>query len=267
MEISGQIFGHIMSFLSNRWLWVVLGEKFPQEYPVNPGLRQGSSILHFTYYTLMTFLMMLSTILLFMLMILLSTISVVRHLIWGNSHNWLLKLNLIFETLLSWFLLTSLLTLVLLLWKRMGMFLRDYHLLRCWGCLLNLNWIGALTLSLLLKMLPRKLLLYIYKFPIRPCMEYCCHVLTAAHSCYLELLDKLNKIVRQRQIYKTFNHLLAASLELLAYRHNVASFSCFHRYYFISFPYSRMRSTCYFQRLHSVSVTILRSYKHVCLYQ
>ena len=30
--ISGQIFGHISSFLSNRQLWVVLDERFSQEY-------------------------------------------------------------------------------------------------------------------------------------------------------------------------------------------------------------------------------------------
>ena len=38
--------------------------------------------------------MMLSVILLFMLMILLSVLSVIRHLICGNNLNWLLNLNL-----------------------------------------------------------------------------------------------------------------------------------------------------------------------------
>ena len=42
-------------------------------------------VLHFSYYTLMTFLMMLSVILLSMLMILLSTLNVIRHLIFGNN--------------------------------------------------------------------------------------------------------------------------------------------------------------------------------------
>ena len=41
-EISGQIFGLISSFLSNRWLWVVLDGKSSQEYPVNAGVPQGS---------------------------------------------------------------------------------------------------------------------------------------------------------------------------------------------------------------------------------
>ena len=47
----------------------------------------------------MTFLMMLSVILLFMLMILLSILSVIRHLICGSNLNWPLNLNLIYKTL------------------------------------------------------------------------------------------------------------------------------------------------------------------------
>ena len=99
-EISGQIFGLISSFLSNRQLQGVLNGKSSQENPVYAGVPQGSIlVLHFSYYTLMTFLMMLSVILLSMLMILLSTLSVGRHLICGNNKNWLLNLNLIYETL------------------------------------------------------------------------------------------------------------------------------------------------------------------------
>ena len=40
--ISGQIFGLISSFLSNRQLRVVLDGKSLQEYPVNVGVPQGS---------------------------------------------------------------------------------------------------------------------------------------------------------------------------------------------------------------------------------
>ena len=40
--ISGQIFALISSFLSNRWLSVVLDGKSLQEYPVNVGVPQGS---------------------------------------------------------------------------------------------------------------------------------------------------------------------------------------------------------------------------------
>ena len=40
--ISGQIFGLISSFLSNRWLQVILDGKSSQEYPVNAGVPKGS---------------------------------------------------------------------------------------------------------------------------------------------------------------------------------------------------------------------------------
>ena len=40
--ISGQIFGLISSFLSNRGLRIVLDGKSSQEYPVNTGVPQGS---------------------------------------------------------------------------------------------------------------------------------------------------------------------------------------------------------------------------------
>ena len=36
--ILDQIFGLILSFLCNRWLWVVLHEKSSQEYPLNAGV-------------------------------------------------------------------------------------------------------------------------------------------------------------------------------------------------------------------------------------
>ena len=63
-------------------------------------LKAPSMVLQFSYYiyTLMTFLM-LYVILLSMLMILLFILSAIRHLICGNNLNWLLNLNLIYETL------------------------------------------------------------------------------------------------------------------------------------------------------------------------
>ena len=48
-------------------------------------LKAPFLVSHFSYYTLMTFLMMLSVILLSMLMILFSTLSVIRHLIHSNN--------------------------------------------------------------------------------------------------------------------------------------------------------------------------------------
>ena len=125
----------------------VLDGKSSQEYPVNAGVPLGSFFDPTLFrYTLTTFLMMLSVILLSMLMILCFILSVTRHLICGNNLNWLLNLNLIYETLwtgvrsgllismlgkLSWFCLTGLIIMVLLMWKLMGLFLRKGHLLRC----------------------------------------------------------------------------------------------------------------------------------------
>ena len=99
-------------------------------------------------------------------------------------------------------------------------------------------------------------------------MEYCCHVWGGAPSCYLDLLDKL-----QKRICRIVGPSLAASLEPLAHRRNVASLSLFYRYYFgrcsselaqlVPLPFSRGRSTRYSDRLHDFSVTIPRYYKDV----
>ena len=126
--------------------------------------------------------------------------------------------------------------------------------------------IGALIRSM--KFLSPEVALYPYKSPIRPCMEYCCHVWAGAPSCYLDLLDKL-----QKWICRIVGPSLAASLEPLAHRRNVVSLSLFYRYYFgrcsselaqlVPLPFSRGRSTRYSERLHYFSVTIPRFYKDV----
>ena len=125
--------------------------------------------------------------------------------------------------------------------KVVGSVFEEKHLLRCWGWLSLLNWIGATTLYLLLKLPPRKLeswfvlwsffslevALYLCKSTVQPCMEHCCHVWVGAPSYYLELLDKL-----QKRICRTIGPSLAASLEPLTHRWNVASLSLFYRYFF-----------------------------------
>ena len=62
-------------------------------------LKDPFLVLHFSCYTLMTFLMMFFVILLSMLMVLIFILSVTRHLICGNNLNWLLNFKLIYETL------------------------------------------------------------------------------------------------------------------------------------------------------------------------
>ena len=69
-----------------------------------------------------------------------------------------------------------------------------------------------------MKFLSPEAALYLYKSTIGPCMEYCCHVWAGAPSSNLDLLDKL-----QQQICRAVGLSLAASLEPLAHRRNVAS--------------------------------------------
>ena len=153
-----------------------------------------------------------------------------------------------------------------------GSVLEESYLSRCWGWVSLLNWIGALTLSLLLKLPPRKLepwfihsmkflspevALYLCKSTICPWIEYCCHFWAGAPSCYLELLSKL-----QKRICRT----VVPSLATLAHLQNVASLSLFYRYYFdrcsselaqlVPLPFSQGRYTPYSDRLHDFSVTV-----------
>ena len=114
--------------------------------------------------------MMLLVILLSMSVIY-STLSVMRHQIHGNNCHLHLNLNLNYVTLwigarsgllvlmlekLNLFCLISLITLVLLIWKWVHLFLR------CWNWFSLLNSIGAVTLSLILKLSPRKLELWFF---------------------------------------------------------------------------------------------------------
>ena len=171
-----------------------------------------------------------------MLMILLFILSVTKHLICDNNLNWLLNLNLIYETLwaggrsgllismlgkLSWFCFTGLISVVLLMWKWMSLLLKKNHLSRCWGWPSLLNWIGVLTFSPLLKMEKknwRKFVLWSFFFLRLLCISInllYIHVWNAVvmsglvlPSCYLELLNKL-----QKRICKTVGPSLATSLE------------------------------------------------------
>ena len=99
-RVSGQIFGLIHSLLSNRQLRVVLDGKSLQEYPVNAGVSQGS-ILGPTLFLL--YINDLPDDVICNIAIYADDTTLYsncdRHLICGNNLNWLLNLNLIYETL------------------------------------------------------------------------------------------------------------------------------------------------------------------------
>ena len=182
----------------------------------------------------------------------------------------------------NWFCLTGPMTLVLLMWKWMGLFLRKNHLLRCWVWFCLLNWIGAPYIFSIAKTASKKIgvlicsvkflspevALYLYRCNIRLCIEYYCHVWASACNCYLELLNKLKK-----WICRTVAPSLATCPEPLAHHRNVASLSLFYRYYFgrcsyelaqlVPLPFSWGRSTCYSDRLFDFSVIIPRCFKDV----
>ena len=91
-------------------------------------------------------------------------------------------------------------------------------------------------------------------------MKYCCHIRTRVPSCYLELLDKL-----QKRTCRIVSPSLAVSLEPLTHCQNVASVSLFwsELVELVPLPYSRGTPTRYSDILDDVYVAIPRFYKDV----
>ena len=163
----------------------------------------------------------------------------------------------------------------------MGLFLRRNQLLRCWGWLSLLIWIGALTLSLLLKLPARKLepllvlwssfswgSVYLHKSTIQSWMEYFCHIWAGALSCCLHMIDKL-----QKKICTTVAPSLTGNIDSFVYSWNKTRLSLFYKFYFgrcsydlaelVLLPHSNGRSTLYYNRLHDFSFTIPWCFKDV----
>ena len=217
-----------------------------------------------------------------MLMILLFTPNVIRHSICGSNYNCLLNLYITYETLdwgRKWLVNFNAGKTQLVLFggskntgaidvKMHGSLLEEKS--SCKMLVLTfsskLNW-GSYIISiakiafkkiraliLCIKFLSPQVALYLYK--------YCCHIWTGAPSCYLELLDKL-----QKWICRTVGPSLAASFEPLAHHQNIASLRLFYGCYFgrcsselaqlVPFLYSCGRSTCYSDRLHDFSVILV----------
>ena len=294
--ISGQIFGHISSFLSNRRLRVVVDGKSSQEHPVNAGVPQGSILgptLFLLYIndlpddvicdiaiyaddTILYSKCNRASYLWQQLELAFELESDLRDIVdWGKK--WLVDFTAGKTQLVSFDRSNNNGSIDV---KKDGSVLQEKSSFKMPGLTLSskLDWgsyiitiaktasknIGALIRSM--KFLSPEVVQYLYKSTIRPCMEYCCHVWAGAPSCYLELLDKL-----QKRMCRIVGPSLAASLEPLAHHRNVASLSLFYRYYFgrcsselaqlVPLPFSRGRSTRYSDRLHDISVTIPRCYK------
>ena len=77
-----------------------------------------------------------------------------------------------------------------------------------------------------MKFLSPEVALYLCKSTIHPCMESCCHIWTGAPNCLLKIVRQV-----QKQLCRTVGSSLAAFLEALAHRQNVASLSLFYRCY------------------------------------
>ena len=145
----------------------------------------------------------------------------IKHLICGSNLNWLLNFNLIYERLdlgKKWLVNFNAGKglLVLFDWsnnngsvdvKMEGSVLEEKSSFKMLGLTFSskLDW-GSYIISITktaskkiealfrsAKFLSPEVALYLCKSTICPCMEYCYHVWAGAPSCYLELLDKLQK--------------------------------------------------------------------------
>ena len=61
---------------------------------------------------------------------------------------------------------------------------------------------------------------YLYKSTIQSFMEYCCYIWAGAFSCYLDMLDKLQKWICETAVYS-----LTTFLKPLLYFENLSSLS------------------------------------------
>ena len=76
-----------------------------------------------------------------------------------------------------------------------------------------------------MRFLSPEVALHLHKSTIHPCMEYCFHNCAGAPTCYVELLDKL-----QKWICRVASPSIATSLKTLAHDQHIASLSLFYRY-------------------------------------
>ena len=119
---------------------------------------------------------------------------------------------------------------------RKWMLLKKNHILRCWDSLSFLNWIGAPTLSLLLKQHPRPCSAVWSFFLLRLlCISINLPYDLAWNNvfiCWLVLLAGRYVTQTKKWMCRTVALLFVVSLEPVTHRQNVASLSLFYRFYF-----------------------------------
>ena len=240
--ISGQIFGLTSSFLSNRQLRVVLNGKSSQEYPVNAEVPQGSILgpaLFLLYINDLPDDVICDIAIyaddttlyskwdwasdLWQQLELASELEPdLRDMVdWGKK--WLVDFNAGKTQLVSFDWPNNDGSIDV---KMGGSILEEKSSFKMLGLTFSskLDW-GSYIISIAktaskkiealicsMKFLSPEVAVYLYKPTIRPCMEYCCHVWAVASSCYLDLLDKL-----QKRICRIAGPSLTASLEPLAH--------------------------------------------------
>ena len=273
-RISGQIFGLISSFRSYRQLQVVLDGNFLQEYQVNAGVPQGSILgpkLFLIYIKVLPDIVVCDIAIyaddatvsskcdqassLWQQLEFASELeSDLRDTVdWGRE--WLVDFNTGKTQLVSFDCSNNTGAIDVEMdgsvleekssFKMLGL---PFSSKLDWGSYIfsiaktTSNKIGAFIRSM--KFISLEVVLCLYKSTIRLCMEYWCHVWAGAPSCYVDLLNKL-----QKRICRTVGPSLATSLEPLAHRRNVASLSLFHRYYFDRY-YRYYFDRYYFTRFH-----------------
>ena len=266
--ISGQIFGSISSFLSNRRLRVVLDGKSSQEYPVNAGVPQGS-ILGPTIFLLYINDFpddVICDIAIYADDTTLNSKCDRASDLWQQlelaselesdlrdtvelGKKWLVDFNAGKTQLVLFDQSNNNGSIDV---KIDGSVLEEKSSFKMLGLTFSckLDWgsyivsiaktaskkIGDLIRSM--KFLSHEVAMYLYKSTIRPFMEYCCHVWAGAPSCYLELLDKLQKRICVGRCSSELAQL-------------------------VPLPFCRGRSIRYSDRLHDFSVPIPRCYKDV----